>query len=231
MSKKEKLVIVGTSVNARHLYDFVKFYDLFDVIGFAVDRKYKTDDEFLGLPVYEIEELDKHIDKEEVLLFVAVFWNRLNADRKNLYERLKKQGYKFANVISPRAIIRGEVVGDNCWIHDNVIINTDAVVKNDVLIMANAFIGQDSVIEDHCFCGARSLVAAAHIGEQTFLGLSSTIFDDVKIGKKCLIGACCAVKRNMPDYSSYRTSNDNNVFKQYDESVIEEKLLYKKNIR
>jgi sugar O-acyltransferase (sialic acid O-acetyltransferase NeuD family) len=228
---KKKLIIVGTGVNARHVYCFIKDYDLFDVLGFAVDKEYKTSDEYLGLPVYEINELRQKFDMENTLLFIAIFWNRLNADRRSVYERLKADGYKFANVISPNAIIHGAIVGDNCWIHDNVIINSDAVVKSDVMIMANAFIGQDSLIENHCFCGARCLVAAAHIGEQTFLGLSSTVFDGVKIGKKCLVGACCAVKRNMPAYSLCKTPNDSVVFKQYDEDTIESKLLFKKNIR
>ena len=33
----KKLIIVGTGTNAKHVFKLVKFYDLFDVIGFAVD--------------------------------------------------------------------------------------------------------------------------------------------------------------------------------------------------
>ena len=36
----KKLIIVGTGTNAKHVYKLVKFYDLFDVIGFAVDLSY-----------------------------------------------------------------------------------------------------------------------------------------------------------------------------------------------
>lgn len=178
----EKLIIIGTGMNARHAWDFIKFYDLFEVVGFAVDEEYRIESTYLGLPVFSINELPNVVD-ENTKLFVAVFWNKLNADRRFLYERLKKMGYRFANLISPSAIVHGSLDGDNCWLHDYVIVNTDAHIGNDVMIMARAFVGQDSIVEDHCFVGAGSLIATCHIGEQSFVGVSATLFDGVKIGK------------------------------------------------
>lgn len=228
---KEKLIIIGTSTNARHVYDFIKSYDLFDVIGFAVDTKYITDSKFMGLPVYAIEELDDIIDKDSVKLFVALLWNRLNADRRSLYERLKNRGYKFANIISPKASLRSNIEGENCWIHDFVVIQNDVVIKNNVMIMAFALIGDHAVVGNHCFLGAKSTVAGnCKIGDQTFVGINCTIFDDTVIGKKCILGACTAVKRNMDDYTIYKTSSDI-VTKKYDKDTIESKLIFSKNVR
>ena len=69
------------------------------------------------------------------------------------------------------------------------------------------------------------------IGEQSFVGLNATIFDCTEIGKKCLIGACAVVKRNMPDFSKCATSSSSMVIKQYGENEIEEKLVASKNVR
>ena len=52
-----------------------------------------------------------------------------------------------------------------------------------------------------------------------------------EIGKKCLIGACAVVKRNMPDFSKCATSSSSMVIKQYGENEIEEKLVASKNVR
>lgn len=228
---KEKLIIIGTSTNAKHVYEFVKDYDLYDIKGFAVNKKYLTNTEFMGLPVYAIEELDKVADKSKVKLFVALLWNRLNADRKKLYLELKEQGYSFANLISPKASIRGKLSGDNCWIHDFVTIQNDSCIGNNVAMMAYSLVGTGSTIGDHCFMGAKSTVAGGcSIGEQTFIGLSATVFDATTVGKKCILGACTAVKRNVPDYSLYKTSSDM-VIKEYDENTIEEKLMFSKNKR
>lgn len=228
---KEKLIIIGTSTNGLHVYKMIQYYDLFDVIGFAVDKEYKTNEEFCGLPVYDLENLDKYIDKSKIFVFIALLWNRLNSDRRLIYLRLKEQGYKFANVVSPNAIIRGELKGDNCWINDYVIIQNNATVHNNVAVMSYSLIGSNVEIEDHCFLGAKSTVGGGSvIGEQSFVGINCTVFDGTIVGKKCILGACTSVKRNVPDYSLYKTSSDI-VIKQYDKDSIENKLLFKKNVR
>lgn len=233
----EKLVIIGISNNALNAYRFIKDYALFDVVGFAVNREYLDKDEFCGLPVYAIEELDRFVDKRETKVFVALLWNRLNADRKKLYLELKAKGYHFANLISPKAVIHSEYIkskswqGKNCWIHDYVVIQDRARIGSNVAIMALSLIGDNTVIGDHCFLGAKSTVAGGcTIGEQTFVGINCTVFDDTIVGKKCILGACTAVKRNVPDYSRYVTSSDMKII-QYDENTIEEKLLFRLNKR
>lgn len=229
---KEKLVLIGISKNAAHAYAFIKDYDLYDVIGFAVNKEYKEVDTFMNLPVYAIEELDKYIDKAETKLFIALLWNNLNADRKKLFLELKNQKYKFANIISPRASIRSELTTENLWVHDFVTIQENATIGDNVALMAYSLVGSNAIIGDHCFLGAKSTVAGgSKVGEQTFVGINCTVFDDTIVGKKCILGACTAVKRNVPDFTLYKTSSDDIVMKQYDEDVIESKLQFRKNKR
>lgn len=228
---KKKLVIVGTSTNAEHVYQLVVQYDLYEVLGFAVDRKYLTSDRFLGLPVYPLEEIEQYVDVNETEFFIALLWNRLNADRRDLYNRLKARGLHFANIISPRASIRGRIEGDNCWIHDFVVIQNDAVIGNNVAIMAQSLIGSHVVIGDHCFLGNKSTVGGGSvIGTQTFVGINCTVFDGTTVGDKCILGACTAVKRNVPNYTVVKTSSEI-VMKQLSEEEIESKLLFRKNVR
>lgn len=232
MKELQKLIIVGTSKTAQHAYEFVKMYNLYEIVGFSVNEQYKTEDRFMGLPVYSLENLKEEYGKDDFLVFVAVLWNHLNRDRKELYNYCKMKGYRLANLISPNAILRSEIKGDNCWIHDNVIIQNDAAIGVNVEIMAFTLIGANTNVGAHCFFGARSLLAGGcSIGEQCFIGINSTIFDDTTIGDKCIIGACTAVKRNMPNYSRYITASDNITFKQYAETEIEEKLVFAKNKR
>lgn len=228
----ENLIIVGLGTNARHALEFVRYHNLFNVIGFAVTEEYYHDSMFKGLPVYHLENLNAECPIVDFQVFVALMWNHLNADRKHLYNHCKSLGYKMANLISPLAIIRGRIVGDNCWIHDNVIIQNDAILESNIAVMAYTLIGADTHVSSHCFFGAKStLGGGSTVGEQCFIGINSTVFDDTTIGNKCLIGACTAVKRNMPDYSLYVTSSDNIVIKQYNETTIEDKLIFTKNVR
>ena len=95
----KKLAIIGASTNARVIYKFVEFYKLFEVMCFAVDKEYQNSDSFCGLPLITIDDLSKFINKDIDLVFIGVQWNRLNSDRKHLYNKVKKLGFKFANII------------------------------------------------------------------------------------------------------------------------------------
>lgn len=228
----EKLIIVGLGKTASHVLSFVKMYNLFDVIGFAVNKEYQKENSFCGLPVFTLESLKEEAPCQDFSLFIAVLWNHLNRDRKQIYEYCKSKGYKLANLISPLSVIRGTIKGDNCWIHDYVVIQNDAILESNIPVMAYTLIGANSHVASHCFFGARSILGGGStVGEQTFIGLNATIFDDTAIGCKCIIGACTAVKRNVPDFSRYVTPSDNIVIKRYPEDDIENKLIFSLNVR
>lgn len=228
----DNLVIIGTSETADRVFQFVQRYSLFQVIGFAVDRAYKNVDTFCNRPVWTIEELDSHIDRSNDLLFVAVFWDRLNSIRRDLYTRLKSMGYRFASIISPNTFIRTSHIGENCWIMDGVVMQEDSRLGDNVYVADNAFIGHKSTVGNHCFLGVNSLImGGVTIGNQTFIGVRASIFDTTDIGQKCVIGACTIIKRNVPDFCVCKTPNDTTIVKQYDESVIESKWLARGNIR
>ena len=98
---KKNLIIVGTGANARHCYSFVRYHDLFNIKCFAVDRQYLGKASFCGCPVYPLEEIKNYYEDGNDEVFVALLWNHLNSDRKNLYERLR--GGTAWPISSPRA--------------------------------------------------------------------------------------------------------------------------------
>lgn len=229
---KQNLLIVGTSVTAQSINKYVEDYSLFNLLGFLVDKEYKTCDTYCDKPVYTFDNLPSEFDKGKDYLFIAIEWDKLNATRRKMFNRLKNEGYHLANIISPYAIIHGEVKGENCWICDNVVIENDAVIYDDNFLKTGAIVQHLSVIESHCFVGARSLMAGGvHIGEQSYIGIGAIIFNSVNIGQKCLVGGATYVKRHLPDFSVIKTKSDEFVIKQYGEDEIENKLLASIRIR
>lgn len=230
--EKNKLIIVGASSTAKQAYDFVKEYELYEVIGFAVDAQYKNNDTFCNLPLYDLDKIENILDKKDFKVFVAALWNRLNADRRQIYEKLKEKGFQFANLISPFARIRGRIKGENCWIHDYVVIQSDSEIGEDCMIMAFSLVGAFSRIGAHCFLGTKSTVAGeCEIGVQSFIGMNCTVFDNTRVGKKCILGACTAVKRNLEDYTIVKTQINTNVLEKIDKELIEDKLMFSLNVR
>jgi len=227
----EKLIIAGIGTNSRLALSFIEYHRLFDVIGFAVNAQYKTCDRFHDRPVYTLEHLREEVGHDDFKVFIAVLWNRLNTDRRNMYEFCRSQGYPLANLISPLAVVRSEITGDNIWLHDHVVVQNDTIIGSDTAVMQGTLIGANCQVGAHCFFGAHAILGGGStVGEQSFIGIRSTVFDGTSIGRKCIVGACTAVKRNMPDFSKYATSSDF-VIKQYSEDEVCEKLMYKKNQR
>ncbi len=183
--------------------------------------------------MWDLAHLHEHIDVENDFVFVAVLWSHLNADRRHLFERVRQMGrFRFANIISPNAIIRGEIRGVNCWICDNVLLQERAVIEDDVYVMDRAIVAHRAVVKSHAFItiGA-TVLGAVVIGEQSYIGANATIFDETHIGRKCIVGACTYVKRNLQDCSVIKTPSDSFVIKTYPESEIENKWVAHKNVR
>lgn len=228
-----KLVILGISETADRLAQFIEYYSLFDIIGYAVSREYYSISEFRGEPVWILEELDHYIDFSEVQVVTGLFWNHLNADRRRLYEFAKTlyPDIHFANVVSPTAIVRGRM-GENNWLMDYVVIQEDACVSNNCILADGVFVGHKTLMESHCFVSAHATVGGTCvIGQQSFVGLSATIFNDTTVGEKCLIGAATVVKRNVEPYTVVKTSGENIITKQYSPMEIENKWIARRNIR
>lgn len=219
------MCIIGTNETAERVTQFIERYNLFNIIGYAVDRDFLTQSQFHDKPVWSIEELDTQVDKKQCQLFVALFWNHLNGDRRRLYERLKKEGWNFAKIISPLAAVRG-CVGDNCWIMDYAVMQEDSVIGDNVIVSDFCFVGDYTKIDDHVFLGARSTVmGSAYVGKQTFIGIGATVFDVVHVGNKCLIGACTVQKYDMPDCCTSKVVVDNIEIKHFSEEEIESKWV------
>lgn len=233
---KKDIILVGASDTADRLISFIEHYDLYNVKGCAVNQRYIENGQdqviLAGAPrkLFPLEDIDNYRDTN-TLFFVALFWNRLNADRREVFHKVKEQNLPIANIISPRASIRGDI-GTGCYIADFAIMQEHSVLGDDVWLMDGAFIGHKSEVKAHAFCAVRSVImGACEIGTQSFIGVSSTIFDEVKIGDKCLVGASTIVKRNLPPYSVIKTSNSDNIIKQYTEDTIENKWLAHHNVR
>ncbi len=217
----EKLVLIGTSSLAPQTLDFIERYQLFDVIGFTVNKAYIKEPIFLGKPVIPMEELDQHIDKDNVKLFSTVTWyNYLNRERKKIFDLLKKEGYKFANLISPHALVYTKDIGEGNWIHDLAHIGHGVRIGDDNVFRMKCVIGHDSVIGNHNFFGVDSLVGGHdYFGDCSFIGLDALIHNRVVVGNKCVIGGGATVKRDLPDFSLVVA--DNSFVKQCDEEKIE----------
>lgn len=198
----DKLLIFGIGAKGEEVLELIREYNLYDVVGFAVDSNYIKGPSFMGLPVFPSETIENHVSKD-VLAFVAVSqMYSLNQVRAEKYTFLKEKGFHFANIISPKAIVRTKEIGEGNWIKDYAVVDYGAKVGNNNVIGLSTEIAHFSKIGNHNYLAGKSILAGdAVVGNSNFIGMSSTIFQGIRVGNECLIGSGCYVNSNLPDCS------------------------------
>jgi sugar O-acyltransferase (sialic acid O-acetyltransferase NeuD family) len=124
----------------------------------------------------------------------------LKSLRYLLFRRFREQGFRFATVIHPAAVVAadlrlgegaqimaGAVIQPGSRIGANCIVNTGAVVDHDCEIRSHAHIAPGAVL-----CGGVKIGIGAHIGA------GASILQEVHVGQWSIVGAGAAVIRDVP---------------------------------
>lgn len=186
-----KLVLFGNGAVAEVLHHQLSRQPGFDVVGFTVDRGFLREPRFCGLPLVPWDEVRAHYPPEEHRLMIAVGYVRVNRLRAERFAEARQMGYRLASYVHPRASLwDGFVLGENCRINENAIIQPFARLGDNVFVGSGSVIGHHSVIEDHCHLSAGVHVAGqVNIGPYCYLGIHATVRNRVSIAPRCVIGA------------------------------------------
>ena len=86
------------------------------------------------------------------------------------------------------AVLRGDVekiiIGKNSNIQDNVTVHTD--------------LGIPCVIGENVTVGHNVIIHSCSVGDNTIVGMGSTVLNRTKIGKNCMVGANSLVTHSIP---------------------------------
>ena len=200
MMKTKKLIIVGNGETAELAYLYFTNDSDYKVVAFAVDREYLTNSPLRGLSVVAIEDIYDVYSPNEYEVFVAISSTKLNTLRTRLYRKMKALGYTLASYVSSKAYLGYEVeIGENCFIMEHNVIQSFANIGNNVILWSGNHIGHSVIIHDNCFVSSHVVISGyCEIGSNSFIGINSSIADNVKIGSFCLIGLGSIIAKDVP---------------------------------
>lgn len=200
MIKDKKVVVWGLGQIAEVAFFYFQNDSTYEVVGFCVDREYRTKNEFHNLPVVAFEDIENRFPPNEYEMFISIGYNKMNEIRKEKYFVAKQKGYKLATYISSKAMYYGTEVGENTLILENNVIQPYSCIGNNVIMWSGNHLGHHARIEDHCFISSHVVISGATvIGEGSFLGVNSTLRDNIIIGKRNLIGAGAVILQSTED--------------------------------
>lgn len=198
----KKLIIFGIGQIAELTYDLVKQIQNLEVVAFTANRENINSETFLKHPVYAIEEIKTKLNCNEYYFVTAISYKNVNENRENIYKKMKKENFKFTNIIHPSAICRFDEIGENNIIFELNNFQKGVSIGNNCIFWSSNHIGHHSKISDNCFFSSHVVISGSVIiQENNFFGVNSTVRDNINIGKKCIIGADSLILKDLPDYS------------------------------
>lgn len=175
------------------------------VVAFAVDAEFRDREEVHGLPVIAFDELRERFPPASCAMSIPLGWRGMNALRAAKVAQARRMGYGFVSYVSSRALVWPDLrVGENCMVHDGVIIQPFARIGRNCILRAGAVVSHDVQISDNCFVAAGVVIAgAATIGECSVLGVRSTVRDGIRVAPRCFIGAGAVVSADTSENGVY----------------------------
>lgn len=199
------MVVIGTALFAEVVRDYFHEFTDYRVKAFACHARYKTQEEFAGLPIVILEDLESCYPPSDVTLFVAIGYRKMNKLRQATYEEMKARGYRFATFIAPSVKTWStNTFGENVFIFENNVIQPHVQMGNNTILWSGNHIGHHSTIGNHCFISSHVVVSGScRIGDNCFIGVNATFHDSLTIGVENLIGAGAIIARDTRDREVY----------------------------
>ena len=193
------VIVIGGGDHAKVLLDILLGQDI-PVAG-IVDTGLPAGSEVYGVPVIGGDEAVLHHAPDEVKLVNGIGSTGSTALRTKVYDRFKMQGYSFAMVIHPSAIISGRArLCEGVQVLAGAVINTDAVIGADSIVNTNASVDHGCTIGEnvHIAPGC-TLSGCVAVGSGTHIGTGSSVIQGITIGSNVLIGAGSVVLDDIED--------------------------------
>ena len=203
--KKSKCVIFGVTPFTqmiRHLEE--EFYDV-EIVAYTVDRKYKQEDDFDGLPVVAFEDMDQKYPKEKYSVLIGLGYSHMNDIRKEKFAQIKGKGYRIESFVHPRAI-RDDTfeMGEGNIILEGAVLGYKVKVGNGNIIWNGCNISHEDDIGDfNYFSPGVTLGGRIVVKNNCFFGMNSVARGARVIENYTLIGAGCYMNNNTKSYGVY----------------------------
>ncbi len=166
-----------------------------EVVAFTLDREFISEESFCSLPIVAFEGIETRFPPSEYEVFVAVSYAKMNQLREQKCKEARDKGYTLAKFVSPHAYVaKNAVIGDNCFILENVVVQPFVRIEDNVTIWSGTHVGHHSIIRENNFIASQILISGGvEVGKNCFLGVNATLRDHIKIGDRCIIGASAII--------------------------------------
>lgn len=201
---EKDVVVYGSRLLAKMLYEDSRYHPSFHIVAFCVDQEFlDPSGSYLGLPQVPYNLLSGIYPPEtyDMIVLDASFNDMRN--RSKLVEKAKASGYSLRNYISPSSILgSGIKMGENNLILEQCYLGSDGVMGSNNIIRQQVYLGHNFSMGNYNVVNAGSKIGGyGSIGNRCYIGMGSTIINRINFSEEVLIGAGSVVIKNPEAYS------------------------------
>lgn len=200
-SSKKSIIILGAGGHAKMCIDMLRQMGNYEIYG-LVDNTLKPGTEVLDLPVLGPDALLPDIFAQGVQHAVIGIGALSKPTLRNeLFSHLSKIGFNLPNLIHPKAIIEPSAqLNNGIQIMAGAIIGSAAQIGSNSIINSGAIVSHDSILEENVHLTPGAVLAGnVHVGSNTIIGMASSVYLGVRVGKNNLIPNGTHILKNIPD--------------------------------
>ena len=172
----------------------------FEFVGFVDDTPEKHGKNELGFEVFDRQAFADFPNAKVLAVPGGPSSFQL---RKKIIAELRLDPRRFANVVSPAAVVSPYAkIGLNVLVMPGVVITSNCTIGDHVCILPNSVIHHDAKIGGYTLIGSNVVIAGAtNIGEGCYIGSGSSIINGISVGNGCLVGMGTNVIKSVSDNS------------------------------
>jgi UDP-perosamine 4-acetyltransferase len=197
----DKIILIGAGGHCKVVLDAIRLAKKYKVIGIS-DIKAKIGQKILGIPVICTDsQLRNYYKKGNKNCFITVGAINDFKIRMDLFNKIKKIGFAFPNIIHPNSTVSNFTqLGEGNYIACAAIINAGTSIGNNCIINTGSVIEHDCQVGDFVNIAPGTIInGGVKIGRGTQIGSGSVVVQGIKIGKNVIIGCGSVVLDDVPD--------------------------------
>ena len=192
------LILLGAGGHAKVLAALVKATGG-SILG-IVDPALEAGSEYIGLPVLGDDEHLSDYSSSQYLLVNGIGSLPDKPLRWKLAQRMRQQGFSFATLVHPTAIVGEDVHMDGgVQVMAGAIVQPGTQLGRDCIVNTGAIIDHDCQIGDNCHLAPGiTLSGEVNIGPGTHIGTGASVINGISIGANTMVAAGSVVYKDLP---------------------------------
>ena len=196
--KEKPVILLGAGGHARVLLDILLEQNI-EVLGIAEKDGADLPSDVYGVPVIGNDSDVQQYPPDKVELVNGIGSIGSTVLRQKVYERFKRQGYRFRQVIHPQAIVsRRAELCEGVQIMAGAVVNIGTRVGEDTIVNTNASVDHDCLIGAHVHIAPGvTLSGGVTVGDGSHIGTGASVMQGIEIGANVIVGAGAVVIDNI----------------------------------